>query len=111
MVSYSIAAECVQGLGMIRPGSALKAQKNKRVVAPKVAPGKRAEATKPDLQEFLSNCDYVGATTLLEFERKAREERPHLLMWLAYVYFHNGEYRKALEAYDDAKKKGQRPQH
>jgi len=95
---------------MIRPGSALKAQKNKRAAASaasKLAPGKRAEATKPDLQEFLNNCDYVGATTLLEFERKARDERPNLLMWLAYVYFHNGEYRKALEAYDDAKKKGQ----
>lgn len=91
---------------MIRPGSTLTKQKQqKRVVAPKVAPGKRAEASKPDLQEFLEECDYTGACTLLEFERKAHEERPHLLMWLAYCYFHNGDYKKAIDVYDEAMKK------
>lgn len=90
---------------MIRPGTSLTKQKQKRAVAPKVAPGKKAEAAKPDLQEFLNNCDYVGAITLLEFEKKAREERPHLLMWLAYAYFHNGDYKKAIDAYDEAVKK------
>lgn len=89
---------------MIRPGSALR-QKQRRVVAPKVAPGKRAENAKPELTDFLNNCDYVGAITLLEFERKAREDRPHLLMWLAYCYFHTGDYTKAADAYDDALKK------
>mmetsp|Transcript_1767 Transcript_1767/g.3940 ORF Transcript_1767/g.3940 Transcript_1767/m.3940 type:complete len:561 (-) Transcript_1767:411-2093(-) len=90
---------------MIRPGTSLTKQKQKRAVAPKVAPGKKAEASKPDLQEFLNNCDYVGSITLLEFEKKAREERPHLLMWLAYSYFHNGDYKKAIDAYDEAIKK------
>merc|ERR1719229_535610 len=89
---------------MIRPGTSLTKQKQKRA-QPKIAPGKKAEAAKPVLQEFLANCDYVGAITLLEFERKAREERPHLLMWLAFAYFHNGDYKKALDAYDDAMKK------
>jgi intraflagellar transport protein 56 len=28
-----------------------------------------------------------------------------LLLWLAYSYFHNGDYRKALDAYDEALKK------
>jgi len=90
---------------MIRPGSALTKQKQKRVVAPKVAPGKRAEASKPDLHEFLNNCDYTGAITLLEFEKKAREERPHLHAWLAYSYFHNGDYRKAIDIYEELQKK------
>ncbi|CAE8711574.1 unnamed protein product, partial [Polarella glacialis] len=62
-------------------------------------------ALRPILADFLNNCDYVGAITLLEFERKAREERPHLLMWLAFTYFHNGDYKKAIDAYDDALKK------
>eukprot|EP00929_Paragymnodinium_shiwhaense_P107602 TRINITY_DN7381_c0_g1_i1.p1 TRINITY_DN7381_c0_g1~~TRINITY_DN7381_c0_g1_i1.p1 ORF type:complete len:561 (+),score=192.85 TRINITY_DN7381_c0_g1_i1:92-1774(+) len=89
---------------MIRPGSSLTKQKQRRAPAPKVAAGKRAEAAKPDLFEFFNNCDYVGAITLLEFEKKAKEERGHLLMWLAYSYFHNGDYRKALESYEEAQK-------
>lgn len=89
---------------MIRPGSALKAKK-KQAQAPKVALGKKTEPVKPDLLEFFDNCDYVGATVLLEFERKTREERKQLLQWLAYSHFHNGNYTSALEAYDGALKK------
>lgn len=86
---------------MIRPGSAVSRQKQKKGAIPKVAPGKRTEASKPDLQEFLSNCDYTGAITLLEFEKKAKEERPHIHQWLGYCYFHNGDYRKALDVYEE----------
>ncbi|OLP87206.1 Tetratricopeptide repeat protein 26 [Symbiodinium microadriaticum] len=87
---------------MIRPGTSLTKQKQKqRQAAPRVAPGKKAEAARPNLEDFLKVGDYVGAVTLLEFERKAREDRPHLLMleferkaredrphllmWLAYI--------------------------
>jgi len=90
---------------MIRPGSAVRKGKQKSATAPKVALGKKTEVTKPDLFEFLDNCDYVGAITLLEFEKKAKENRDHLLLWLAYSYFHAGEYAKALEAYEEALKK------
>mmetsp|Transcript_49635 Transcript_49635/g.93039 ORF Transcript_49635/g.93039 Transcript_49635/m.93039 type:complete len:561 (+) Transcript_49635:88-1770(+) len=90
---------------MIRPGSALTKSKQKRAVAPKVAIGKKTETLKPDLFEFFNNCDYVGAITLLEFEKKSREDRANLLQWLAYSYFHSGEYAKALDAYDEAIKK------
>jgi len=95
---------------MIRPGSSLTKQKRKvGSAAPKVAPGKKAEAQKPDLHEFLDKCDYTGAITLLEFEKKAKEERGHLLMWLAYSYFHNGDYKKALDCYTEAMKKESDP--
>eukprot|EP00927_Polykrikos_kofoidii_P082838 TRINITY_DN833_c0_g2_i1.p1 TRINITY_DN833_c0_g2~~TRINITY_DN833_c0_g2_i1.p1 ORF type:complete len:561 (+),score=108.60 TRINITY_DN833_c0_g2_i1:218-1900(+) len=87
---------------MIRPGSALNKQKQKRGTGPKVALGKKSEASKPELEEFLTNFDYVGAIALLEFEKKANEKRPHLAMWLAYTYFHNGDYVKAIAAYDEA---------
>jgi len=90
---------------MIRPGSAIRKGKQKSAGAPKIALGKKAEAQKPDLHEFLDNCDYIGANALLEFEKKGKEERPHLLMWLAYSCFHSGEYTKALENYDEALKK------
>merc|ERR1719235_2777245 len=86
---------------MIRPGSAVSRQKQKKAAVPKVAPGKRTEASKPDLQEFLNNCDYTGAITLLEFEKKAKEERPHIHLWLGFCYFHNGDYRKAVDVYEE----------
>jgi len=94
---------------MIRPGSALTKQKKgqKANAAPKVAPGKKAEVWKPDLHEFFKNCDYIGAITLLEFEKKAKDERKDLLMWLAYAYFHNGDYKKAYDSYEEAMKKAQ----
>ena len=38
---------------------------------------------------------------------KKLQDRPHLLMWLAYCYFHNGDYKKAIDAYDDAMRKAQ----
>jgi intraflagellar transport protein 56 len=90
---------------MIRPGSGLRKQKQKSAAKPTLALGKKTEVQKPDLFEFFENCDYVGATTLLEFERKAKENRQHLLEWLAYSYFHSGEYTKALDVYDEALKR------
>jgi len=95
---------------MIRPGTSLTKQKQKRVALPKFAPGKKTESLRPQLEDFLNNCDYVGAITLLDFERKSRQERPRLLMWLAYSYFHNGDYKKAIDTYDDAIKKENDPQ-
>merc|ERR1719252_241860 len=87
---------------MIRPGSALTKQKKKVAAsAPRVAPGKKAEASKPELQKFLDECDYIGAITLLEFQKKAKEERPSLQHWLGFCYFHNGDYRKAIDLYDE----------
>ncbi|CAJ1414714.1 unnamed protein product [Effrenium voratum] len=95
---------------MIRPGTSLTKQKQKqRALAPKGPLGKKAEGARPLLEDFLNGCDFVGAITLLEFERKAREDRPHLLMWLAYSYFHNGDYKKAIDAYDDAIRKENDP--
>jgi len=101
-------------VAMIRPGTSLTKQKQKQRAAapPRAALGKKAEAARPKLDDFIKECDYVGANTLLEFERKAREERPNLLQWLAFSYFHNGDYKKALDAYDDVLKKvppGQEP--
>lgn len=87
---------------MIRPGSALTKQKKKPVAsAVRVAPGKKAESSKPELQNFLDESDYIGAITLLEFEKKAKEERPQLQQWLGFCYFHNGDYRKAIDLYDE----------
>ena len=34
-------------------------------------------------------------------EKKAREERYNLNLWLCFCYFHNGDYRKAVDVYDE----------
>lgn len=89
--------------GMNRPVTSLCKKKQKQRVVPKGAPGKTADAQKPDIQEFLSKSDDVGDITFLEFDRKAKEDRPHLLVWLACSNFHNGDYKKAVDAYDDTR--------
>jgi intraflagellar transport protein 56 len=87
---------------MIRPGTSLNKQKQKKVVTSAgIAPGKKAEVKRPELETFLENCDYTGAITLLDFEKKCREERPKHLLWLSFCYWHNGDYQKALDAYTE----------
>merc|ERR1719359_313339 len=34
-------------------------------------------------------------------KKKAKEERPSLQHWLGFCYFHNGDYRKAIDLYDE----------
>lgn len=88
---------------MIRPGTSLSKQKKRASVqAAKVVPGKKTEISKPNLFDYLDRCDYVGAITILQFDRKAKTERAGgTAMWLAYAAFHNGDYRLALETYED----------
>lgn len=88
---------------MIRPGSALTKQV-KQIPAKVAGIGKKTEVSKPDLQQFLDQGDYVGAMVLLEFERKTQGDRATALMWLAYAAFHNGDYQKALEVYAQIEK-------
>jgi intraflagellar transport protein 56 len=93
---------------MIRPGTAV-GKENKKTVRDAgpgvgVSVGKKAEVKRPELEQFLENCDYQGAITLLNFEKKARLDRAKLNFWLAYCYWHSGEFRKALEVYEEMTK-------
>jgi intraflagellar transport protein 56 len=47
--------------------------------------------------------DWVGAVAFLELERGMGNN--DVKLWLAYCYFHSGEYRKAINTYDDLMKK------
>ena len=53
----------------------------------------------------LISCFFEDFLLPLSPKWSLSEDRPHLLMWLAYCYFHNGDYMKAIGAYDDAMKK------
>lgn len=85
---------------MFRPGSAVKRkQQQQKVSAPT---SKHKEEKLPEANDFLKNRDYTGAITLLECERKyASKHDIKTLMSLAYSYFHNGDYKKAMDTYED----------
>jgi len=60
----------------------------------------RKEQKLPKLVDFIQERDFLGALTLLELQRSAaRDEK--LFLWLGYSAFHCGEYRKAIQAYDE----------
>lgn len=45
------------------------------------------------MADFLGKQDFLGAATLLELERKfGAKDDLKTRLWLAYVYFHNGDY-------------------
>ncbi|KAM7538629.1 hypothetical protein Aperf_G00000050619 [Anoplocephala perfoliata] len=53
----------------------------------------------PKLEEFLSSRDFVGAITLLEFERHTDKPKKDINLWIAYCYFHLGDYKRAADEY------------
>lgn len=85
---------------MFRPGSAVKRKQQQAKVAPPAS--KHKEEKLPDVKDFLKDRDYTGALTLLECERKyAGKHDIKTLMSLAYAAFHNGDYKKAMDTYDE----------
>ncbi|MEW5297909.1 MAG: hypothetical protein WDW38_003794 [Sanguina aurantia] len=55
----------------------------------------------PDLEEFMTRRDYLGAIALLQFKRHANRHDVKNLEFLAYCHFHYGEHDKALTIYRD----------
>lgn len=85
---------------MFRPGSAVKRKQQQAKVAPPSSKSK--EEKLPEAKDYLKDRDYNGAITLLECERKyASKHDIKTLMSLAYAYFHNGDYKKAIDTYDE----------
>eukprot|EP01137_Pigoraptor_chileana_P005442 Opistho-2@2870 len=60
----------------------------------------------PKLEDFLEARDYMGAITLLEFNRHSGNADPKTDQWIAYCAFHNSDYKKAMEEYQGVVKKG-----
>uniref|UniRef100_A0A8C7GHV2 Intraflagellar transport protein 56 n=1 Tax=Oncorhynchus kisutch TaxID=8019 RepID=A0A8C7GHV2_ONCKI len=53
----------------------------------------------PCLEEYLNQRDYLGAQTLLEFQRDVGEKEEHADLWIGYCAFHLGDYKRAMEEY------------
>uniref|UniRef100_A0AAQ5ZKE9 Intraflagellar transport protein 56 n=1 Tax=Amphiprion ocellaris TaxID=80972 RepID=A0AAQ5ZKE9_AMPOC len=61
---------------------------------------KKKNKTKvPGLEEYLQQRDYLGALTLLEFQRSVGEKEEHADLWIGYCAFHLGDYKRAMEEY------------
>lgn len=82
----------------------------------------RAKTKKgPTVEECVAKRDFTGAAAILEFNLKSEDaaaasgsgsgssngprgdERRTSLMWLAYAYFHLGQYQRALDTYDQVR--------
>uniref|UniRef100_A0A8C5HQY2 Intraflagellar transport protein 56 n=1 Tax=Gouania willdenowi TaxID=441366 RepID=A0A8C5HQY2_GOUWI len=65
-----------------------------------VSEKKKKNKTKiPSLEEYLQQRDYLGALTLLEFQRSIGENQEHADLWISYCAFHLGDYKRAMEEY------------
>uniref|UniRef100_A0A671TIH1 Intraflagellar transport protein 56 n=1 Tax=Sparus aurata TaxID=8175 RepID=A0A671TIH1_SPAAU len=61
---------------------------------------KKKNKTKvPRLEEYLQQRDYLGALTLLEFQRSIGEKEEHADLWIGYCAFHLGDYKRAMEVF------------
>ncbi|XP_076585701.1 intraflagellar transport protein 56 isoform X2 [Chaetodon auriga] len=61
---------------------------------------KKKNKTKvPRLEEYLQQRDYLGALTLLEFQRSIGEKEENADLWIGYCAFHLGDYKRAMEEY------------
>nr|KAF6338634.1 tetratricopeptide repeat domain 26 [Pipistrellus kuhlii] len=58
----------------------------------------------PKLEELLSQRDFTGAITLLEFKRHVGEQEEDTNLWIGYCAFHLGDYKRALEEYENVTK-------
>uniref|UniRef100_A0A7N8WRL6 Intraflagellar transport protein 56 n=1 Tax=Mastacembelus armatus TaxID=205130 RepID=A0A7N8WRL6_9TELE len=61
---------------------------------------KKKNKTKvPRLEEYLQQRDYLGALTLLEFQRNIGEKEEHADLWIGYCAFHLGDHKRAMEVF------------
>lgn len=60
----------------------------------------------PDAHSFMKKRDWIAALTLLECDRKYSHRHDlKTYMGIAYCAFHNGDYRKTIDIYDELMKR------
>ncbi|XP_051568194.1 intraflagellar transport protein 56-like [Myxocyprinus asiaticus] len=62
---------------------------------------KRKNKTKqfPRLEDYLSQRDYMGSLTVLEFQSIGGVSVEHSNLWIGYCAFHLGDHKRAMEEY------------
>ena len=66
----------------------------------------QAQKKIPTLEKFLTDRDYTGAISLLDFQRNSGKGSPNVSLWLAYCAFHVGEYKRAMHEYEAMRDEG-----
>ncbi|XP_061535316.1 intraflagellar transport protein 56 isoform X2 [Phycodurus eques] len=67
--------------------------------AASVSVKKKNKSKVPSLEEYLQQRDYLGALTLLEFQRNIGEQEENADLWICFCAFHLGDYKRAMEEY------------
>ena len=89
---------------MIRPGTSLNKGGNAlKISANNCSSMCQPKAKLPEFSEFLQKADWVGALAVLDLQKSSG--RPETVLWMAYCHFHQGDYRKAMNIYDDLLRK------
>ena len=90
---------------MQRPGSALSKLKKQQQVLNVSTTHKPVEKKVYTTDGFIKNRDFEGAITLLEHEKLLNRDNIQNRLWLAYSYFHSGDFPSALSIYTELTKK------
>ena len=77
---------------MYRPGTSISKAKVKNTTSEEGAYNKVQSEKMHTLQDYIKKRDWIGAVALLESERNVNIQVENSL-WLAFCYFHMGEYR------------------
>ena len=65
-----------------------------------VGPSSATKKQLPKLDDFLKKRDYMGAISLLEFQRNSGQGDEITDLWIGYCAFHVGDYKRALLEYE-----------
>jgi len=90
---------------MQRPGSALSKLKMQQQNLHANVTQKAVQKKTYTKEEFIRNRDFEGAITLLEHEKLLNKDNQNNQLWLAYSYYHSGDFPKALAIYRNLTKK------
>ncbi|CAG9861283.1 unnamed protein product [Phyllotreta striolata] len=64
----------------------------------------KSSSKNSQFEEYLEKRDYAGAVTLLEFKHVSENKKNIIDEWLAFCAFHRGDYKKALQIYQNLQK-------
>jgi intraflagellar transport protein 56 len=88
---------------MLRPGSAIK---RKQKPAPQMQQKQQEQLKLQDAGHFLKLRDFIAALALLECDRKYSHRHDNkTYLGIAYCAFHNGDYKRAMDIYDELMKR------
>ena len=90
---------------MQRPGSALSKLRIQQQNLHANVTQKSVQKKTYTKEEFIRQRDFEGAITLLEHEKLLMKDNLTNQLWLAYAYYHNGDFPKALQIYRNLTKK------